>query len=105
MLIIFVVILKLAWRFTKKEQRNQRQKGPLIDQKIYSNNSKNVYLSLPKYDEVNSLEAADQFSKKTKVIEEDSISRFTQISEVSEVSENIQLKENELKFFRPHLHV
>lgn len=103
MFVLFVAILELAWRFTKKQQRQQNVNCRLAKNGEQFNvpNGFKSYSLLPKYD-LSSLESADRLPEKKK-IEEDSVSRFT---EISEISDDVEITITDIPIIsRPHLHI
>ncbi|CAL2040429.1 unnamed protein product [Caenorhabditis brenneri] len=109
MFVIFVLILELAWRFTKRQQKQHRQNvnchlmKPNDTFNLDNLKNSNLYYPLPKYD-LSSLEEADRLPEK-KALEEDSVSRFTEVSEVSDDDVEVTVTENKVIVSKPHLHI
>lgn len=105
MMVIFLAICHLAWRHTKRQNKQIRQNinCQLIARNRILNldNLKNYYHPLV---DLKSLEEADELQKK-KTIELDSVSRSTEFSEISEVSDDLIIEVNLPKVSRPHLHI
>ncbi|KAF1757621.1 hypothetical protein GCK72_014077 [Caenorhabditis remanei] len=106
MFVIFVLILEVAWRYTKRqeEQKEQLELDCQLaekNKKVHLDNFKNRITYFPLNIHPRSLEEADELPVK-KTIEMDSISQF---SEISEISEDVVVEENTPKVYRPHLHI
>ncbi|PIC34269.1 hypothetical protein B9Z55_013975 [Caenorhabditis nigoni] len=102
MVVTFIAILGLAWRHTQRQRKR-------MTHSVHCQLARSRVLNLDNFKNPNfyhlvdsrSLEEADELPEK-KRIEEDSVSRFT---EVSEVSEDVDVEISIPKVSRPHLHI